>query len=75
MSPHEKLRPIISPLKAEINFKEELKKGSQMLRQEASFNLQNYGGSFMPDFYGGKARMDFSSRNGNQDHVSLMMLI
>ncbi|CAI2387608.1 unnamed protein product [Moneuplotes crassus] len=34
-----------------------------MLRKEAANNLQKFGGNFMFDFYGGKARMDFSTRN------------
>ena len=42
--------------RTELNIKDELQKGSEMLRQEASQNLQNYGGSFMPDFYGGRNR-------------------
>ena len=60
-SPKEKVRPIITLKKTEIKIKEELQKGSEKLRQEASQNLQTYGGSFNPDFYGGKARMEFST--------------
>lgn len=69
MSPQEKVRPIISPTRKDLSIAEELQKGSQMLRMEATQNLQKFGGSFMPDFYGGKARMDFSSRNANEDKV------
>jgi hypothetical protein len=70
-SPEEKTRPIISP-KKELSIAEELQKGSEMLRKEATMNLQKFGGSFMPDFYGGKARMDFSSRNGYENQVGIL---
>lgn len=69
MSPQEKVRPIISPIRQEIRIAEELQKGSEMLRKEAAQNLQKFGGHFMPDFYGGKARMDFSSRNASANDV------
>jgi hypothetical protein len=69
MSPKGNGRLIISPKRSELDFKQELIKGSQMLRQEASFNLQNYGGSFMPDSYVGNARMDFLSQTSTHDHV------
>jgi hypothetical protein len=69
-SPEERVRPIISPMRKELSIVEELQKGSENLRNEASANLQKFGGSFMPDFYGGKARMDFSSRMGAENKVS-----
>lgn len=71
MSPQEKVRPIISPKRAELSIADALKSGSAMLREEASFNLQKFGGNFMPDFYGGKARMDFGYKNGLEDLVRL----
>ena len=55
-------------MKGEVKFYEEMQKGSEMLRKEATNNLQKFGGSFIPDFYGGKARMEFTlgSRNDFQ---------
>lgn len=63
MSPQQNVTPILSPQRTEVNYMEELQKGSEMLRKEAGDNLQKFGGNFMFDFYGGKARMDFSTRN------------
>lgn len=74
-SPEEKVRPILSPKRAEFNLKEELQKGSEKLRQEASQNLQQFGGTFMPDFYGGKARLEFLSNNNFEENVSGQFLL
>lgn len=68
-SPEERVRPIITLNKTEIKIKEELQKGSEKLRQEASQNLQTFGGSFNPDFYGGKARMEFSTLQNKIDET------
>lgn len=54
----------------EVNYKEELQKGSEKLRKEAAQNLQKFGGNFMFDFYRGNAKIDYSSRNGGTDQVS-----
>ena len=67
-SPEEKTRPII-PQKKELKIHEELQKGSEMLRKEATSNLQKYGGNFMPDFYGGKSRVNFISKPENETQV------
>lgn len=72
-SPEDKTRPII-PQKKEIKVLEELQKGSETLRKEATMNLQKFGGSFMPDFYGGKARMNFTSKIGHEHQVRLIEL-
>ena len=55
--------------RAEIKISEELQKGSEILRKEASSNLQKYGGNYMPDFYGGKARMNFTLNNASNNQV------
>lgn len=57
-SPQERIKPIVAH-KKELKVHEELQKGSEMLRKEASINLQKYGGNFMPDFYGAKSRVNF----------------
>ena len=64
----------MSPINKEIKIYEELQKGSEMLRKEATMNLQKFGGSFMPDFYGGKARMNFT-KNGVDSQVGITSLI
>ena len=63
----DEMLPEILKEKKEIKVYEELQKGSEKLRQEATLNLQRYGGNFIPDFYGGKARMRFG---WNEDQVS-----
>ena len=55
--------PEILKEKKEIKVYEELQKGSEKLRQEATLNLQKFGGNYMPDFYGGKARMLFRDKD------------
>ena len=70
MSPQRETSPIVSPHRVEINYQEELKKGSKNLREEVSQNLQKIGGNYKFDFYGGNERMDFSSRNDMSNHVS-----
>jgi hypothetical protein len=55
MSPKGNARFITSPKGSKLDFKQEFKNASQMLRQEASFNSQTYGGGYMPDSYGSKA--------------------
>ena len=49
-----------------------MQKGSEILRKEATNNLQKLGGDFVPDFYGGKARMGFTlgSRNDFPGNIS-----
>ena len=73
-SPEEKTRPII-PQKKELKIHEELQKGSEMLRKEATSNLQKYGGNFMPDFYGGKARINFLSKPNHESQVRIFITI
>jgi hypothetical protein len=69
MSPKGNGRFITSPKRSDLDIKQELTKGSQMLKTEASFYSQNCGIGFTPNSYGGKSYMDFLSQTSTHDNV------